>query len=434
MLQFAQTTWGQGARAMSTLSRLNSKFSQVLQPEPLTQQVLTLSPDELKDQFQKTSEIINSTVFVLVGFCFFCALALSGPDAKLLSADPSIELPFVSSHVSFQVFLIVAPLTLAVLLLYVHIYVGHWWHLLRVESQQALHAGIEVPPMWQPPLIFNLPTRLASVTSIFVLYMIGPLTLLFFCYEALKVPQTPSMRYGVIGFLSSLIKGPRHAISAASCVIPLSMLATVMFGLLIGRRVVEPHAHEWQWTGVIYRGLFAVVTLCASAVAVTALFFPAVLPKFSLNLTNVNLHSANLSSLDLSGAMLWNANLQQANLNGSNLDGAYLALANLSGATVKSASARGAQLVGADLSGIDLSATNLTGANLCATNLARAQFEGATLADVDWKYADLGSTTLAEANLTALKAIRSADAPCFKDNGVANGRKCCGTDCSWMCY
>ena len=96
MLQFAQTIWGRVRRAMSTLNRLNSKFSQVLQPEPLTQQVLRLSPDELKDQFQKTSEIINSTVFVLVGFCFFCALALSGPDAKLLSADPSIELPFVS--------------------------------------------------------------------------------------------------------------------------------------------------------------------------------------------------------------------------------------------------------------------------------------------------------------------------------------------------
>jgi Pentapeptide repeats (8 copies) len=419
---------------MSTLNRLSSKLSQVLQPEPLPQQVLTLSPEELKDHFQKTSEIINSTVFVLVGFCFFCALALSGPDAKLLSADPSIDLPFVQSRVSFQVFLIVAPLTLAVLLLYVHIYVGHWWHLLRVERQQSLHAGIDVPPMWQPPLIFNLPTRLASLTSILVLYLIGPLTLLFFCYEALKVPQTPSSRFGLIGFLSSLIKGPRHALSPASCVIPLSMAAIILFGFLVGRRVIEPHANEWKWTEGIYRLSLAVVTLCASTVAVIALFFPGVLPKFPLNLTNADLQSHNLSSLDLSGAMLWNANLQHANLNDSRLDGAYLVSADLSGATVKLASVKGTQLLGADLSGTDFADSNLTGANLCATNLARAEFDGATLADVNWKYADLGSTTLAEAGLTDLKSIQSAEAPCFKDNGVAAGRKCCGTDCFWMCY
>jgi len=421
-------------RTMFSLNRLNSKFSEFLRPGPLPQQVLTLSPEDLKDQFQKTSDIINSTVFVLVGFCFFCALALAGPDTKLLSADPSIELPFVQGRVSFQVFLIVAPLTLAVLLLYVHIYVGHWWHLLRVESQQALRAGIEVPPMWQPPLIFNLPTRLASATSIFVLYMIGPLTLLFFCYEALKVPQTPSLRYGLSGFLSSLINGPRHSLSPAACVIPISMAATILFGFLIGRRVVEPHAHDWKLTEQIYRYGFAAVTLGASILAVVALFFPGVLPKFSLNLTNADLQSHNLSSLDLSGAMLWNANLQHANLNDSNLDGAYMVASNLSGATVKSASLKGAQLKGADLSGADLTNTKLTGANLCATNLARVQFDGATLADVNWKYADLGGTALTEANLSSLKSIRSAEAPCFKDSGVAAGKTCCGTDCSWMCY
>ncbi len=421
-------------RTMLTLNRLSSKFSQVLQPEPLPQEVLTLSREDLKDQFEKTSDIINSTVLVLVSFCLFCALALSAPDTKLLSADPSIQLPFLQGLVSFQVFLIIAPLTLAVLLLYVHIYVGHWWHLLRVETQQAVRARIEVPPMSKPPLIFNLPTRLASVTSVFVLYLIGPLTLLFFCYEALKVPQTPSLRYGLVGFASSLIKGPRHSLSPASCVIPISMAATILFDVLIGRRVVEPHAHEWKWTEVTYRCSFVVVTLSAFIVAAIALLFPGLLPKFSLNLTNADLHSHNLSSLDLSGAMLWNANLEGANLSNSNLDGAYLVSSILSGATVKSASAKGAQLQGADLSGADLTNTNLTNAKLCATNLVRVQLNGATLADVNWAYADLGSTALTEATLTSLKAIRSSEAPCFKDSGVASGKNCCGTHCFWMCY
>lgn len=422
------------SRTMFTLYRLNSKLSQVLQPGPLSKQVLTLSPEELKDQFEKTSDIINSTVFVLVGFCFFCALALSGPDTKLLSADPSIQLPFVQGLISFQVFLIIAPLTLAVLLLYVHIYVGHWWHLIRVETEQAVRAGIEAPPMWKPPLIFNLPSRLASVMSLFVLYLVGPLTLLFFYYEALKVPQTPSLRYGLVGFASSLIKGPRHSLSPASCVIPISMAAIILFGVLIGRRVIEPHAHEWKWTEVTYRCSFAVITLSALFIAAIALLLPGLLPKFPLNLTNADLHSHNLSALDLSGAMMWNADLQGANLNNSKLDGAYLVSANLSGATVKSASVKDARLQGADLSGADLTNTNLTNANLCATNLMRVQLERATLADVNWKYADLGGTALTDASVTTLKTIRSDEAPCFKDDGATYGKKCCGTDCSWMCY
>lgn len=422
------------SRVMFTLNRLNSRLTQLLQPGPLPQQVLTLSQEDLKEQFEKTSDIINSMVALLVGFCFFCGLALSGPDTKLLSADPSIQLPFVQGLVSFQVFLLIAPITLAILLLYLHIYVGHWRHLLRVETQQALHAGLEAPPMWQPPLIFNLPTRMASVTSIFVLYFVGPLTLFFFCYEALKVPQTASLRYGLIGFFTSFIKGPRHSISPASCVFPIGMAATVLFGFLLGRRVVEPNANDWRLSEVIYRCSLVFITLGAFILGVVALFFPFVLPKFSLNLTNADLHSRNLSSLDLSGAMLWNANLQGANLSNANLDSAYLVSSDLSGAAVKSASAKGAQLQGADLSGADFTNTNLTGADLCATNLARVRFDRATLDDVHWRYADLANTAMPASALASLKLIRSGEAPCFKDSGVVAGEKCCGTDCSWNCY
>jgi hypothetical protein len=351
---------------------------------------------------------------LLVGFCFFCALALSGPDTKLLSAAPSIQLPFVQGQISFQLFLLIAPTTLLVLLLYAHLYIGHWWHLLRVHTQQALKAGLQRPPIW-PPLIFNLPSRLASATSLFVLYFLGPLTLLFFCYEALKVPQTPSARYGLIGL------------------IPPSIIASICFGFLFDERVVKPHALNWKWTDLIYRSSLWLITFGAFIIAAIALFLPWELPKFSLDLTNADLSSHNLSYLDLSGAILWNANLQKANLSNANLDGAFLESANLTFAALTRASLRGtylsgatvksASLKGAILSDADFTEADLTDANLCATKTMRARFDGATLTRVNWDHADLTN---------ASPSFVSTPFVC-KDVEVVVGQRCCGTVCFERC-
>jgi hypothetical protein len=405
----------------------------MLQAGPIPQQILALTPEDLKQQFEKTSDIINSMAALLVGFCFFCATALSGPDAKLLSADPSIQLPFVQGQISFQIFLIIAPLTLLILLLYAHIYIEHWWHLSRVHTQ---HGEIQHPPI-QPPLIFNLPSRLATATSVFILYLLGPLTLLFFCYEALKVPQTPSVRYGLIGFLTSLINGPRHALSYASCVIPPSAIAIICFGFVLGRRVIEPHALDWKWTKAIYRFSLSLITFGAFIIFVIALFFPWELPKFSLNLTNTDLSSHNLSYLDLSGAMLWNANLKTANLSNSNLDGAYLESSDLRSATFTQSSLRGTDLSGAtmksasfkgaDLTDADFSRTDLTDANLCATKSVRARFDGATLAGVHWEYADLRDASFIPLGTPTIPSA------CLKNSEVVAERKCCGTVCLERC-
>jgi hypothetical protein len=407
-------------------------WRQMLQAAPIPRQILALPPEDLKQQFEKTSDIINSLVALLIGFCFFCALALSGPDTKLLSPEPSIQLPFVQGAITFQLFLLIAPFTLFILSVYVHIYVGHWWSLLRAQTQQALDAGLQPPPMWHPPLIFNLPTRLASATSVFVLYFLVPLTLLFFCYEALKLPQTASKRFGVIGFLSSLINGgPLHSLSPASCVIPPSSFAAICFGFLLGRRVVEPHAHDWKRTASAYRYLFPFIALVSFSLLVIALVWPQHLWKFRLNLNNANLRDHNLSFLDLTNATMWNADLQGANLSQANLNGAFLDRSDLRSATLTQASLerawlRETRLQGADLSGADFTKAYLTYSNLCATNSVRARFDQARLAGAHWEFADLIDASFKGA--VGLTLTRSA---CLKDSTVVGN--CCGIRCLKEC-
>jgi Pentapeptide repeats (8 copies) len=404
----------------------------MLQAAPIPQQFLTLPPEDLKQQFEKTSDIINSLVTLIIGFCFFCALALSGPDTKLLSTDPSIQLPFVQGEITFQFFLVIAPFALLILSVYVHIYVGYWWRLLRAQTQQALDAGLQPPPIWHPPLIFNLPTRLASATSVLVLYLVVPLTLLFFCYEALKLPQTPSERFGVIGFLSSLIKGgPRHSLSPASCVIPPSSFAAICFGFLLGRRVVEPHAHDWKRTASAYRNLFPFIALGVFSLLVIALVWPRYLWKFPLNLNNADLRVHDLSFLDLTYATMWNANLQGANLRKANLNGAYLDLSDLRSATLAQASfegayLRGTRLQGADLSDADFTNAYLTNSNLCATNSVRARFDQAKLAGAHWEYADLIDVSFKDVD-----GLTLTPSACLKDRAVVG--KCCGIRCLKDC-
>jgi len=275
--------------------------------------------------------------------------------------------------------------------------------------------------MWRPPLIFNLPTRLASITSVFVLYVLGPLTLFFFSYEALKVPQTPSLRYGVVGFFTSLIKGPRHSLSPVSCVIPLSMIAVTLVAFLFGRRVIEPHTRDWKRIASLYRYVFSFVALVAFVVLAIALVCPWYLWKFPLNLNNADLRQYNLSYLDLSGAMAWNANLQGVDISHTKLDDADLVSANLRGAIVKSASVQRVHLQGADLSGADFTNSYLTGANLCATSFVGARFDPDKLGGVNYDYADLTGTGLKEA----------ARASCFTSSNVKMQLR--GTDCLVWC-
>lgn len=190
---------------MFTLNQFKSIW--LLQAGPIPPQILKLSANELKQQFEKTSDIINGAVALLIGFCFFSALTLSGPDSNLLGTAPPIQLPLFQVQTSFQLFLFVGPVTLIALSIYVHIYIEHWWNLLRVRSQQERDAGHQASPMLHPPLFFNLPTRSASVVSVFVLYGACPLTLLFFLYRSFETAADTFKTARFFWFLYFAYKG-----------------------------------------------------------------------------------------------------------------------------------------------------------------------------------------------------------------------------------
>jgi Pentapeptide repeats (8 copies) len=309
-----------------------------LQAGPIPQQILKLSPDELRKHFEKTSDIINNIVALLIGFCVFCALTLSGPDSRLLGTAPPIPLPLFQLQVSFQLFLFVGPLTLLILSIYAHIHVGYLWCLVRVQRQRdPFGAGLQPLPMWYPPLFFNLPA-----------------------------------------FARLLRHSTEHLGAYNVC------LALRTAGGCTQRTRLEAVCVDLS----IPLPVYSIARICV--LFFIAVIWPQFLWKLPLNLQNADLTQDNLSYLDLSGAMLWHANLKNVNLSYTSLDDAFLVSANLSGATVKSATAKGVHLKGADLSGADFTDTNLSGADLCATNAAGARFpdrSSSKLANVNWKYA-----------------------------------------------
>src|ERR1700722_1862889 len=75
---------------------------------PLLQE-LNLSADDWQKQHDEISRAINKLLLVLIGFCFFCGLALGAPDISLLSSDAKVKLPFANSDISFVNFLVIAP-------------------------------------------------------------------------------------------------------------------------------------------------------------------------------------------------------------------------------------------------------------------------------------------------------------------------------------
>jgi len=79
---------------------------------------LDLSPEDWKKQHDEISRAINKLLLVLIGFCFFCGLALGKPDVSLLASNAKVTLPFANADISFVAFLIIAPLVLTALSFY----------------------------------------------------------------------------------------------------------------------------------------------------------------------------------------------------------------------------------------------------------------------------------------------------------------------------
>jgi len=288
---------------------------------------LDLSPEDWKKQHDEISRAINKLLLVLIGFCFFCGLALGQPDVSLLASNAKVTLPFANTDISFAAFLVIAPLVLTALSFYLHIFIGYWTSLSRQQPTSA-----QMHPVL--PFIFNLNYRTTGWLSNFLFYWLVPVMLAVFTWKALPRPEGPILTVLTSGFvvvflLLQIRRRPDQTSKLSSSMLWLALLGTafLMARTSLGERLHRPLLSE-----------------------------------------GAELEKQHLQSLDLRGANLTDADLTNANLRGAILFGGYLT---------------GAYLTGGHLTNAYRIRANLTRANLTRANLTRANLRGAILIGAD---------------------------------------------------
>jgi uncharacterized protein YjbI with pentapeptide repeats len=345
----------------------------------------TLHREVIRQLHESHAKTINKTMFALLGVGLYCLLKVFGEsDKSLIVANTTVQTPLVGTSISFQGFLIVAPLLLVILTVYLHIVYGHWLQLERMrvdENKKILDKNNRLTGTDEPeativsiPALFSFPERLPRLFTNLVFYWFVPITLWIMAYKAFALKEF---------------------------IFPFSFFASVITLLLLFLQInrcpdsksefkskSKPKSKRWFWNlprWVLF-GLLAAFTVN--------------LPSFSesfrrpLDLQREDLHGARLQGLDMAGANMNNANLQGANLSEANLQSTNLQNANLQGAHLSQAFLQKARLDGANLQQADLRNAKLQGAKLEKANL-----QGATLVGADFEEADLPSANLQGATL-----------------------------------
>ena len=327
-------------------------------------QAIVLSPEDWQKQHDEVSRAINKLLLVLIGFCFFCALALGAPDRELLASDAQITLPFANAQISFVSFLVIAPLILTALSLYLHIFVGYWTALsgCRPASSSSDTSRSNLP------FVFNLPYRTATWLSDVLFYWLVPITLSAFVWKTL--PRSESSRLIVLA----------------------SAFVMVFLFLQIRRR--PPLRSKFSSAFLWMLLLFSIVG--TAYVALSKGFTPL---HRQLRLRKADLRNQDLRFVNFVGAQMEEADLAGADLAFAQLNGAYLYSANLKGAKLHHADLTGAVLSFAQLKGADLSDAALRGAYLTSSDLTGGDLTGADLTKAILEGADLKAAHLSRADL-----------------------------------
>jgi hypothetical protein len=295
-------------------------------------------PGDWKEQHEEVSGTIRRVMLVLLGYGFFCALALGAPDASLIAANAQIEVPFANTNIAFASFLLIGPLVLLGIAFYLHLFVGRWVELNRylkgsnqggagrhyLTGDRALGPQSGENGSGLTPYAFNLDNSVARFFTGFVFYWLVPLVFLGFAYKA----------------------SPR---SEGSILAVLTLVVTLAFLLLQTRRAIDTRA---PLPTRIFRWL-VMGTMLAAALLILRGYSP-----FDRRL---NLSGATLKDEDLSAANLSGVDLRRSNLENSALRRVDLFFADLRGAILAGSDFGLANLVRADLRGIDLTGVkNLT--------------------------------------------------------------------------
>ena len=284
---------------------------------------IELSEEDWKKQHDEISKALNKLLLVLIGFCFFCGLALGAPDRSLLASDAKIKLPFADTEISFVAFLILAPLVLTALSFYLHIFAGYWLNLTRQRpspsNSELLHPEL--------PFVFNLPYRTATWLSTFLFYWLVPIMLGVFTWKVLPRPEAPTLiaftSSFVVVFLFLLLRRRSNQTSKIGLfLLWLTFLCSVSFAALAFYSWASNHMlgrHDPQFWQIYFRRVLSRQLHLQKAD----------LTKQDLeyvDLTVANLYGAHLAGADLYRAHLAGADLYRANLTGANLTGAHLSV------------------------------------------------------------------------------------------------------------
>jgi hypothetical protein len=110
-----------------------------------------LPPEKLLEAHTETTRTVARLMHTLLGFSFFCILALGSPDRYLLEGVPTLNMPF-GGRISFSTFIWVGPAVLVGLRFYLQVYLAHRECLERVLRSSSAVKTPTVSPLEHPLL------------------------------------------------------------------------------------------------------------------------------------------------------------------------------------------------------------------------------------------------------------------------------------------
>lgn len=355
-------------------------------------------PDALRELHASYAKTINKTMFALLGVGLYCLLKVFGEsDKSLIVANTTIQTPVVGTAISFQSFLVVAPVLLVILTVYLHIVYGHWLQLERererenkkteeknkkIEEKNNKLADTDEPDstIESIPALFSFKERLPRLFTNLVFYWFVPLTLWIMAHKAFALKEF------IVPF------------SIGASIVTLSLLFLQINRCPDSKPETKFTSKRWFWNVLRWMASGVFIAFMVSRPSLSESF------RRPLDLQREDLHGAWLQGLDMIEADMNNANLQGANLIGARLQGATLRDANLQGAHLSEAFLQQANLERANLQQADLRNAKLQGAKL-----GNAKFQGATLASADFEKADLQSANFQGVILNSYTNVQCAD-------------------------
>jgi uncharacterized protein YjbI with pentapeptide repeats len=357
----------------------------------------------------ESARAARTLLILLLLTCLYALVtAATTTDASLFLNSPSSPLPLLGANIRMPLFYWVAPPTVFLMFVTLHLYLLRLWS--RLTLLPAVFPDGGTLDQHVPPWLFNgfplayFPRLKARRPPLFVLqhglaillaWTIAPLTLLALWLRYLVRHDALGSTLHVLLLVAAVALGTYfHALTGA-----------ILRGELAGRESVEERPNLWRRFTPAQIVLSALLLGAFTLYSVKAVggfgLKPIHVPDLSFSeLSGANLRGNDLAGADLSRARLVAADFRKADLRRATLDGAMMSKALFSGAKLDGASLLSSKLDGADFRGASLQNAHLDGADLSAATLSQANLARARIRKADLRRAALDSALLAGADLT----------------------------------